>query len=413
MSSPPENRTVLVVDDVAANIDAIAGLLREEYRVKAATDGERALQIATSDTPPDLVLLDVMMPEMDGFEVCRRLKSDERSRTIPVVMVTALSDVDSRVTALEAGADDFLSKPVEVPELRARVRSLMQVKAYHDHMARYQRELEEAVARRTTQLLEAKRRLEESYVQTVLMGFDLFNLFDDYLGGHCRRVARYVEIVGAKLELEASQQRDVHLAAMLHDVGMVGMAHQEIVDVFSDKQVFPDTRQQQQQHPLQGVAWLARLENYSAISAIIAAHHEHADGSGYPRKIRGDEISLESQLVAVADRYDTLCRMSEFRRTPDDAMVVLSRTESSHYRDDVLQAFVAAIADADPFSVQIETNISGLTPGLVLSKPILNRLDTVLLSAGTKLNDEHIGILERYERRDDICLPVYVYQELG
>jgi len=403
--------TILVVDDVPANIDAIAGQLRSDFRVKAATNGERALTIAGQGDHLDVILLDVMMPGMDGFEVCRRLKADELSCDIPVVMVTALGDVDSRVKALEAGADDFLTKPVEAVELLARVRSLAKVRAYHEQRRRYAQELEKAVEQRTAQLVAARRQLEQDYVHTVMLGFDLFHMFDDYLGAHCRRVARYVQIAGERLGLDGQQLKDLELAATLHDVGLVGLKRSELIDVFSDKQVFPDLVLQYQQHPMEAVALLARLERYAVISSIIATHHEAHDGSGFPRKIKGDEIPLESRILAVADRYDTLCRMSEFRRTPDDAIVLISRTEADRFHPDVLEAFVEAIADNDPFAVQIEMDVSRLATGMVLSKPIRTRNEIVLLSGGTLLNDEHIGILERYARREALVLPIYVYEE--
>jgi putative two-component system response regulator len=158
---------ILVVDDEERNLRLMEALLTPlGHEVILALNGEEALE-KVREIPPDLILLDVMMPKMDGFELSRRLKGDEETAIIPIIMVTALEEVEDRIEALEAGADDFLSKPVDKTELKARVQSLLKVKAYNDHIRNYQKELEAEVAKRTNQLRQAYKKIKASSLETI------------------------------------------------------------------------------------------------------------------------------------------------------------------------------------------------------------------------------------------------------
>jgi putative two-component system response regulator len=268
---------ILVVDDEATNVEVIGRLMRRlGYEVQTAASGESALQSIARDQP-DLVLLDVNMSGIDGFEVCRRIKSDKRTRLIPVVLVTGLDATADRVRGMEAGADDFLTKPPVVAELEARVRSLTRLKRYTD-------ELETA----------------ESVILT--LGLTIESR-DPYTQGHCERVARYAAALGARLGLDAGQFVALHRGAFLHDVGKVGIPDAILL---KPGPLTPSEQAAMQQHPVIGHRLCGGLRSLEDVRPIVRHHHERPDGSGYPDGLEGDRIPLLARIMNVVDSYDAL-----------------------------------------------------------------------------------------------------------
>jgi putative two-component system response regulator len=268
---------ILVVDDEATNVEVIGRLMRRlGYEVLTAASGESALQSIARDQP-DLVLLDVNMSGIDGFEVCRRIKSDKRTRLIPVVLVTGLDATADRVRGMEAGADDFLTKPPVVAELEARVRSLTRLKRYTD-------ELETA----------------ESVILT--LGLTIESR-DPYTQGHCERVARYAAALGARLGLDDGQFVALHRGAFLHDVGKVGIPDAILL---KPGPLTPSEQAAMQQHPVIGHRLCGGLRSLEDVRPIVRHHHERPDGSGYPDGLEGDRIPLLARIMNVVDSYDAL-----------------------------------------------------------------------------------------------------------
>jgi putative two-component system response regulator len=265
MSDTPEERSrsgsVLIVDDSKINLTMLARMLmRQGHAVRTATNGEDALAIIAQN-PPDVILLDVMMPGKDGFDVCQLLKSDSSTRLIPIVLVTALQDSQSKVRGLEAGADDFLTKPVNVPELCARVRSLLKLKWYTDEL-----ESADSVLMLLAQTIEAR---------------------DSYTDGHCHRLARYAVGVGRKLGLSEDDLKTLEYGGFLHDIGKIA-----IPDALLFK---PDalTRSEYEvvkQHTVIGDRLCGQMRSLNRVRSIVRSHHERLDGSGYPDGLRGDAI---------------------------------------------------------------------------------------------------------------------------
>lgn len=196
-----EKPRILVVDDEERNRRLMEAMIAPMgHEVVFAADGKEALEKAVSASP-HVILMDVMMPIMDGFEVTKRLKDDWQTKTIPIVIVTALRDLEDRVRALDAGADDFLSKPVDKIELRARITSLLKVRAYHQHMQNYQRILEEEVTHKTQELKDAFQKVKLASLETILRLCRAAEYKDEETGSHIRRISRYVDIIARSLGL--------------------------------------------------------------------------------------------------------------------------------------------------------------------------------------------------------------------
>lgn len=269
--------SVLVVDDLEANGRLMERLLsRDGYRLRIAHDGEEALD-AVAQEQPDVILMDVLMPKLDGFEACRRIKDDPATRLIPVVLVTALADTNSRIKGLEVGADDFISKPFSEPELRARVRSLLRIKHYTD-------ELDSA----------------ESVILSLAMTIEAR---DGTTDGHCQRLAGYAAALGSAVGLEAQEIAALRLGGFLHDIGKVGIPDSILL---KPDRLTAAEYEQMKQHTIIGDRLCGELRSLRRVRPIVRHHHERQDGSGYPDGLKGDDIPLLAQIMGVVDVFDAL-----------------------------------------------------------------------------------------------------------
>jgi putative two-component system response regulator len=266
---------VLAVDDHVQNLELVEEILSSEgFTVETAADGQAALD-AVKRRAPDCIVLDVMMPRLDGFETCRRLKNDRATRAIPIVMLTALSEVDDKVKGLESGADDFLNKPVDRRELQARVRSLVKIKRLHDEL-----DTSETIIFSMEHALEGKHPL---------------------LGGHSERVAILSLMLGRALELAPTALDVVGRAAYLHDLGKIGVPEALLG---AERPLERDERVVYERHPEIGAKILEPLRSFAGVRRVIRAHHERLDGSGYPDGVSGAAISTEGEIVALANFYE-------------------------------------------------------------------------------------------------------------
>jgi putative two-component system response regulator len=269
--------SVLVVDDERLNVDLLRRVLsRDGYEVISAPNGALALE-AVDRERPDVVLMDINMPGLGGLEACRQLKQDPATRLLPVILLTGLTGPSDRLDGIDAGADDFLTKPFAFDELRARVRSLRRMKRYTDE-------------------LESVESLMLSIAMTI-------EARDPATRGHCDRLARYAVSLGEALGVGAEQQRALHLGGFLHDVGKIGVPDAVLL---KPAPLDGNERMQMQQHPVIGDALCAHLRSLRAVRPIVRHHHERPDGSGYPDGLRGDEIPLLASIVSVVDAYDAL-----------------------------------------------------------------------------------------------------------
>ena len=275
---------VLVVDDTESVRSLFRKLLSSDgHDVVAAADGAAALE-AVHRHRPDVILLDVDMPTMDGLEVCRRLKADPGTRLTPVVMVTGQTDLNDRLRGIEAGADEFLSKPVHPQELRVRVRSLSRVK----------------------HLIDALDSAEAAFVTLALT----IEARDPSTNGHCERLALHAVRLGRALGLGAEDLEALHRGGYLHDVGKVGVPDSVLL---KPGPLTAGEFELMKKHPVIGDSLCAPLQSLRRVRPIVRGHHERLDGSGYPDALAGDEVPLLAQIVGIVDVFDALTSERPYR----------------------------------------------------------------------------------------------------
>jgi len=287
---------VLVVDDGETNRALVMAYLADlDCRLRSAENGPSALAAIEAE-PPDLVLLDVQMPGMDGYEVCRRIKARPRGRLLPVVMLTALNHANDRVLALEAGADDFMTKPVDRVELVARVRSALRLKAVYDNL--------------------------DSAEQVIFSLAAAVEARDAYTEKHTHRVAESARHVGMKMGLPERALDALYRGGIIHDIGKIG-----IPDAILLKRgpLNAEELQNMRMHPQIGESIAKPLRSAAALLPIIRHHHEHYDGNGYPDGLAGRAIPHLARIVAVCDAYDALVTDRPYRmaKSPEEAVSVL------------------------------------------------------------------------------------------
>ena len=280
----PSVGSVLVVDDQQANAHLLERhLVREGFSVTTTTDGQTAID-TVHDARPDVVLLDVVMPGLSGFEVCRRLKRDPTTRLTPVVLVTALNERAHRIEGINVGADDFLSKPVDPLELKARVRSLARLKQFTDEL-----DSAEAVIVSLAQTIEAR---------------------DEYTVGHCQRLARYATALGADIGLRPDELDTLERGGFLHDIGKIGVPDSVLLKPAA---LTTGERAAIERHTLIGDHLCSTLNALQRVRPIVRHHHERLDGSGYPDGLRGEQVPLLARITSIVDVYDALTTTRPYR----------------------------------------------------------------------------------------------------
>jgi len=340
--------TVLVVDDTPDNLTLITNLLKDRYRTKIATNGEKALKVAVTGTPPDLVLLDIMMPVMDGYEACRRLKADRKTSGIPVIFLTAKAEEADETLGFEAGAVDYITKPISPPILLARVETHLQLKAVRDFLVDKAVFLEEEVLKRT-------REVQTIQDVTIVAMASLAETRDNETGNHIRRTQNYVRVLAKQMQTHP-RFRDVltdetiellYKSAPLHDIGKVGIPDRILL---KPGKLTPEEFEIMKTHTTLGrdaiLAAEARLDvsnSFLSLAREIAySHQEKWDGSGYPEGLSGDDIPVSARLMAVADVYDALISRRVYKAplSHDDAVAVIVEGSGAHFDPDLVTGFV-------------------------------------------------------------------------
>jgi putative two-component system response regulator len=340
---------VLVVDDTPDNLKVMSGLLKDLYRVKIANGGEKALAIAASDPPPDLILLDIMMPGIDGYEVCRRLKADRKTRDIPVIFLTAKAEIEDEELGLKTGAVDYITKPISPPIVLARVETQLKLKAGADFLRDKAAYLEAEVARRT-------RDISAIQDVTILAMASLAETRDSDTGNHIRRTQYYLKALALKLKdhprfagyLDDARIDMLFKSAPLHDIGKVGIPDRILLKPgrfepheFEIMKTHTTLGRDAIQHAETSLG--TPVEFLACAKEIAYFHQEKWDGSGYPEGIGGDDIPISARLMAVADVYDALISRRVYKdgMPHEKAVGIIAESSGSHFDPDIVEAFLA------------------------------------------------------------------------
>lgn len=341
--------TVLIVDDTPENLSVLGELLQPNYRVRAANSGRRALQIAGGDPTPDLILLDVMMPEMDGYDVLAELQASPATRDIPVIFVTAMDGTQDEERGLERGAVDYITKPIRPSIVLARVRTQLEIKRARDVLSGQNSFLEAEVARR----MRENQLIQEVSIHALAR---LAETRDPETGKHLRRTQEYVLTLARALcqhprfahYLDERTINALAQSAPLHDIGKVGIPDHILL---KPGKLTPEEWEIMKTHAELGSNAIAQAEadaekpvEFLAIAKMIArSHHEKWDGSGYPDALAGDAIPIAARLMALADVFDALTckRVYKPAFSFDDAYRIIVDGSGKHFDPDVVQAFVS------------------------------------------------------------------------
>jgi len=312
-----EREVVLAVDDNEQNLQLLEEYLTGwGYEVVLARDGLEALQ-SYPQHDPSIIVLDVMMPNMDGYEACARIKQEPGGRTIPILMLTALTATEDKIKALECGADDFLNKPINREELRSRIRSLIKI-----HNLRKELDSSENIILTLTSALENK---------------------SPHSLGHVQRVAEHSAKLCDKLGMSRAEKETIVKGALLHDLGMIGVPE----NVIEKNDLTDDEKKQLDDHTRMGSSILEQMRSFLPFVPIVRWHHEHLDGSGYPDHLTGEAIPLEAQIVGIANRFDEI--RNERAETDDDALAQLRREAHGGWFDrDLVNLFDVALREESP-----------------------------------------------------------------
>lgn len=343
-----ERQTILVVDDTPDNIALLSTLLKDRYKVRAANNGERALAIAAGQPRPDLILLDIMMPGMDGYEVCERLKIDPHTADIPVIFLTAKVQVEDEEFGLRLGAVDYITKPISPPIVLARVETHLTLKRARQFLQDRNAYLEAEVWRRSREVMAIQE-------VTIMAMASLAETRDNATGNHIRRTQHYVRALAQHLRhhprfAAALNDETIELlfkSAPLHDIGKVGIPDRILL---KPGRLTPDEFEIMKTHAALGRDAIAAAERYldtpdsflRFAREIAYSHQEKWDGSGYPEGLWGEQIPLSARLMAVADVYDALISRRIYKPAlpHEQAVAMIREGRDQHFDPDIVDAFL-------------------------------------------------------------------------
>jgi putative two-component system response regulator len=340
--------TILVVDDTPDNIDLLRAVLEDDYRTKIAVNGERALKIAAGGDQPDLILLDIMMPGMSGYDVCRALKADPATANIPVIFVTAMSEVADEQLGLALGAVDYITKPISAPLVLARIKTQLGMKRMQDFLRDQNHYLESEVERRVREVA----ALQDVTIHAMA---SLAETRDSETGNHIRRTSHYLKALAEQVRhlprfRDFLTDKNIELlfkTAPLHDIGKVGIPDHILL---KPGRFEPHEMAIMKTHTTLGRDAILAAERELGIEVdflkyakeIAYSHHEKWDGTGYPQGLAGEQIPISARLMALADVYDALisCRIYKDGMRHEDAVNIIADGRGTHFDADIVDAFL-------------------------------------------------------------------------
>lgn len=362
-------QVILIVDDTPDNITLLSALLKDKYKIKIATNGLKALHIASIDPSPDLILLDVMMPEMDGYETCRRLKENPQTNHIPIIFLTAKSQVSDEEMGLKLGAVDYISKPVSPPIVLARVATQLNLVRARNLLQDQNKNLEGLVKDRT-------RKLAKMQDAIIMAMASLAETRDNETGNHIRRTQNYVAALARQLkhlprfsvELTDENIELLYKSAPLHDIGKVGIPDNILL---KPGKLTSEEFEIMKLHTNYGRETILSVERYLGESneflrfarEITYSHQEKWDGSGYPENLSGDAIPISARLMAVADVYDALISRRVYKPafTHEEAIDIMRKGRGTHFDPDILDGFLKITDEFKEIALRFRENETGET----------------------------------------------------
>jgi putative two-component system response regulator len=331
--SNTEKNTLLVVDDTPGNIAVMCGILGADYTIKIANSGQLALKIVASQ-PPDLILLDVMMPDMDGYEVCRQIKENEAIRHIPIIFVTARGEVEDETLGFELGAADYIVKPVSPPIVHARVRA-------HLALSDQRQYLQQLVAERTRELEHSNRQLEKTHLSMLQQLGRAADYRDNETGKHVMRVGNLSRLLGMASGFLESQAELLMYASMMHDIGKIGVPDHILL---KPGKLTEEEFKTIKKHPAIGAEIIGGhdAEVLKMAKQVTLGHHEKWNGQGYPHGLSGADIPVVARIVAIVDVFDALISTRPYKHAwpIENALELIEKEAGQHFDPELAKLFL-------------------------------------------------------------------------
>lgn len=324
---------ILIVEDTRANINILVSALKDDYKLGIATSGSSALQYIDNHLP-DLILLDIMMPEMDGYEVCERLKTNERTRDIPILFVTAMTEAEDKARGFELGGVDYITKPFQILEVKARVRTHLALKLAREQLKNHNLILEERVRERT-------QELRNTQIEVVYRLGRAAEYRDNETGYHIKRMSRYCALLGKALGMNEEECEILLNASSMHDIGKIGIPDGILL---KPGRLDPNERLIMQSHTRIGAGILAgnSCKLLQMAETIALTHHEKWNGTGYPSGLAGNDIPLVGRITALSDVFDALTSKRPYKDawSVEDAVAEIVRSSGIHFDSALVDLFL-------------------------------------------------------------------------
>jgi putative two-component system response regulator len=327
MSLKDAKAKILIVDDTPVNIRVLVEALKNDYKLSIATNGKVAINYAKADNPPDLILLDIMMPEINGYQVCKMLKEKDQTKDIPVIFITAMSEEQNETYGLEMGAVDYIVKPINQRIVKARIKTQLELKQHRDH-------LEDLVKEKTAEIMESKLDIIYRLARAA-------EYRDNETGMHVVRMSHYCAIIGKAATLKDDVCENLFHAASMHDVGKIGIPDRILLKPAS---LTTEEYDQMKTHTIIGGELLAggHYDILRMAQNIALTHHEKWDGSGYPKGLSGEDIPIEGRIAAICDVFDALTSKRPYKKEwpVEKAMDEILSQKGKHFDPGLVELFV-------------------------------------------------------------------------
>jgi putative two-component system response regulator len=340
-----EKKKILIVDDVSINIDILSYCLGEEYNISASQDSQIALNSIDFEKP-SIIILDLYMPEVDGFEFCRRVKSSQDYRDIPIIFITSDTEPATLSKAFAIGAVDYITKPISPLEVRARIKTHLKLKAAEDALREQNHHLEIKVEQRTRKIQEKQNEINEVQREAILRLCLAAELRDKGTGMHIRRIQEYSALLGRKCCLSEEHVELIHLASAMHDLGKIGIPDSVLL---KPGKLNAEEWAIMRSHTIIGAKSLAnsRFRLIQLAESIAHFHHERWDGTGYPEGLKDTEIPIEARIVSIVDGFDAMLSQRPYKKAmPLDEVLDIIRSERGRaYDPAIVDTFLGNMAE--------------------------------------------------------------------